>query len=88
MSENLKAIETSAMSPEESNCPNPNIQTNLESRHHNNVMSQELQAEQFIACTAPVKPKVVYGNPSANGNDSLREATMSLYNSLNASDHI
>lgn len=83
----LKSVENHAASHED-NFPGPNIESNLEFRHHNNLKSQELQAEQFIACSAPNKPKNVYGNPSTNGNESVREATMNLYNSLNASDNI
>lgn len=85
--EALKSFENPVLNHEDA-CPGPKIETNLQSRHQNNLKSQELQAEQFIACTTPNKPKIVYGNRSANGNESVREATMSLYDSLNASDHI
>lgn len=66
----------------------PEVESNFESRHHN-IKSQELQAEQFMACTANniTGTKVVYGNQN-KCNETLRESTMSLYNSLNASDHI
>jgi len=90
MSETIKSVENPILNHEE-NYSGPKIETNLESRHHhnnNNLKSQELQAEQFIACTAQNKPKIIYGNHSTIGNETIREATMSLYNSLNASDHI
>lgn len=87
MSETIKSVENHILNHEE-NYPGPIIETNLESRHHNNLKSQELQVEQFIACTVQNKPKIIYGNSSTIGNETIREATMSLYNSLNASDHI
>ncbi len=65
--------------------PNPLIETNSESRH-NNLKSQELQEEQFITSSTASKPKTVYGN--ALKGETIRESTMSLYDSLNASDHI
>lgn len=68
-------------------CSIPEVETNFQSRHHN-LKSQELQAEQFISTTArPPSNHSVYGNLN-KGNESLRESTMNLYNSLNASDHI
>lgn len=65
--------------------PGPLIETNSESRHHN-LKSQELQEEQFITSSTEGKPKIVYGN--ALRSETIRESTMSLYDSLNASDHI
>lgn len=69
--------------------PNPEIESNSQSRHHHEVIkAHELQEEQFISHPVDSKgQKVVYGNPVA-GNETVREATMTLYNSLNASDHI
>lgn len=62
----------------------PSVETNSESRHHN-VKSQELQAEQFISATKG--SQIVYPNQN-KGHQTVRESTMSLYNSLNAADHI
>ena len=87
MSANKTIDENPVLNHEGGICPGPNIESNFESRHQN-LKSQELQAEQFISCTTPNKSKFVYGNPSKSGNETIREATMSLYNSLNASDHI
>lgn len=87
MSKIIKSDENHTVNLEE-NYPGPLIETNLESRHNSNLKSQELQAEQFIACTVQNKPKIIYGNTSTIGNETIREVTMSLYNSLNASDHI
>lgn len=81
-----KLIENSVESHEGS-LPGPNIETNAESRNHD-LKSNELQVEQFITCTPQNKTKIVYGNASSSLNNTVREATMTLYNSLNASDHI
>ena len=68
----------------------PAVETNFESRHRNSTVplttpDYGLQAEQFMAC--PQKTIIPPFN-SAMKTENVREATMSLYNSLNASDHI
>lgn len=62
----------------------PAVETNFESRHHD---YSGLQAEQFIACPQKTVIPSSY-SASVNKPENVRDATMSLYNSLNATDHI
>lgn len=62
----------------------PSIETNSESRHHD---YSGLQAEQFIACPQKTVIPSNY-NSAISKPENVRDATMSLYNSLNATDHI
>ena len=76
---------------------NPSIETNKES--HNNKASealisknQDLEEEQFhsnkVVCLNNTQKSInIYGT-SAGKVETVRDATMTLYNSINASDHI
>lgn len=83
-----KPVENSSAT-ECSNVPNPVIESNSQSRHHDVIKaSQELEVEQFISNPAtPNSKSVVYGN-SVAGNETVREATMTLYSSVDATDLI
>lgn len=84
-----KHVQDTAILSPEITIPNPIIESNSQSRRSDVLKLHELQEEQFISepCTPLNVKKVVYGNAVA-GNETVREATMTLYNSLNASDHI
>ena len=66
-------------------CPVPETESNQSERaaHHHH----DLQVEQFMHTTPNITGSILYSK-SSKAPESVREATMALYNSLNASDHI
>lgn len=66
----------------------PIVESNSQSRLHPiKSTDHPLQDEQFLSC--PQKSvNTGYPQYTSNKSQTMREATMSLYNSLNASDHI
>ena len=67
----------------------PATETNYESRHHlAKPCDHGLQAEQFIACPQKPQSVTIPAFAARKKSENMRDATMSHYNLLNASDHV